>query len=1210
MDRNLNQTVKINCSVAANPIKQLKSEWQKLILFEKFISQNNDVLDAKLDSNDVMYSIAEHAEQQQPNYPFIAQQLESEDENEFVKEKLAYSYLWHSPNLEWWWPPSTTQTATLGTYASTNSILHTLASTANANRLSAAAEEYKPFITLNSSVYYNQKVISKNNQMLIITNDTFTTKPNQQKHHLATASLPIEPPALNDTDYLCLILQSNPADSSPITDASETPNRNYFNKQLSVVTRIAVRRKRRPLLLDCNSLEIPVLLNHLKDQVVDYWYGIGSWATPPHDRSQEQVNQINKRTINISNRKSISVAAELGDTVSLYCTAVRGALMVQFSWRDVKHGQLLGAISHTFVQPSIESHWRRTLNASQAFFGNGFSNGLNNNAPVTTHHQQFLNQQAPSTNGDPNVQANYTIRLHFNPKLPELITAELKLAKVNQNHFLTQFQCLVSNELGSDSGTYAIRRRSVPDQVKQVHVRRLNSRLVLSWQPGFDGGFNQQYIVRFALKGDLERSIQSKDFQATAHTINDLQHPNSVHSRESLNEIRQMKTEADENNVLMVEEQEQSEQRINRDNLKGNDNSKETDFNKITTSSGDLRWRTEQDQHTQTTTKYSHNSKRKNPKKRINIQWTGYLLSPNGPLSQIGNERLVSSNETQIEFTDLKPSTDYYFTVLSKNRLGLAREHSVPILVRTMKADLSAPENSSPSSDQVQSNLQLGENSLGLIEYGLLTNPTANLTIWLLIVVVCVVVLVNAAIVAVYYCRQRTAKLTGSLTSTTVTTAGSSTSTTCTNSTQCTTLSETNDKHPTTNPTGSDENQMESNEKQTIDIDSNELLLDSTTKKQTSADDHCIMNTNNDVLLNNGNVTFTLMTTNPITANSLTSKSNQNDYSTSGRQSQRQQPSIVNNQSANLVYAQLRPDNSVSSNIVHSNNLVQQSNLVQSKAIGNNYNYATINPIVHQLDSSSMLANSLDAYDLNSYSNVGKSPAKSALALQTRINKLSCDYKDKYLPYYLNDNLLSASFEPDLGWDSSLLTDFYSTNASSSLSGKLASSNSLLASCTPSPSTITYSSQMPHLITSSSLTTNTLSPIEHLTPSAAYAYRSLNSNPIDDNQSKLNNYDQFISPTFGSHQSPLLVQTLTKNHTSNLSNHHHHFLTSDYVHQENYNSGSSIQNYALQTTNHHSKTTIKKSPNKSNHCKVVSFQKPVECWMLSNDNENETFYKQ
>ena len=824
------------------------------------------------------------------------------DENEFQKEKLAFSYLWHSPNLAWWWWSTLSSLTTtnalennlhLSTYASTSNIFST-----TTNSLSAAASEYKPFINLNSPVHYNQKVISENSQQQIswiISNDTFTTtKPNQQQqHNLATASLRIES-FLNDTDYLCFI-HSNPKTPNSTNSKQQQEQQ---QRQSSIVTRIAIRQKRRPLLLNCNSLELPVLLLYLKEQVTDYWYS--------SSRSHEQINQIKRTTTTIntnnSNQKSISVAADLGDVgVSLYCTAIRGALMVQFSWRDVKHGQLLGAISHTFVQPSIESNWRRTLNSSI------INNNNNNNHPhhpnsnsnlFTAHqHQQFLNQQSPLTKNELNTQSNYTVRLHFNPKLPELITAELKLSKVNLDHFFTQFQCLVSNELGSDSAIYEIRKKNVPDQVNQVHVRHLSSnRLVLSWLPGFDGGFNQQYIVRFALKNELERAIHSKQLLANTHTMYDLQHPNSVHSSENLNEIRRLNT-ADENDVLVIEEEQQQEnsERMNRENLKRNHNGKEQDeksdannnFGSGSTSS-DMHWRTDQDRpHLKNIKSYSphhphphpnshHNSnKRKNLKKRINIRWNSILLSTNGVLAQIRNERLVS-NETQVEFTDLKPSTEYYFTILSKNRLGLAKEHSIPILIRTAKADLNQE---SSATDQVQSNLQLGENSLGLIEHGLLTNSTArNLTFWLF-VGGCTIVLVNAIAFTVYCYRQRTAKLIGSLTTT------GSTSTASTNSTQCTTLStlsntlnipqsknlnNNNNKKDDSNPSKCDANQIESsNEKQTIiSNENNEALLDnSLSKKLTKTDEHCIMNSNNDALLTNSNVTFTLMT-NPLTTTS------------------------------------------------------------------------------------------------------------------------------------------------------------------------------------------------------------------------------------------------------------------------------------------------------------------------------------------------------
>ena len=1111
-----NASVKLNCTVAANPISSLRSEWQKLILFEKFTTQTDD--DA-LDTNDVMYSSGEPDAHQR--------QLEVGDENELLKEKLAYSYLWNSPNLDWWWSSASATTANKQ---------HLPPSIETAPSKANSLSEYRPFIASNSTVHYNQKVISKNNQMLIVLNDTSTTKPNQQ-HHLATASLRIDA-FLNDTDYLCLI-RPNP-EKSPLT---ETPN----SRPLSGITaRIAVRRKRRPLILSCNTAEIPGLLIYLKEQVADHW--------------QETASQPMRRApINGDIRKSISVAAEPNDSVSFYCSALRGAAMVQFSWREVKHGQLLGAISHTFAQPSIESAWRRSLNAS------GLLSVDTNNQHFATTHQQFLNQQSPLTKSELNAQANYTVRLHFNPKLPELITAELRLAKVSLTDFFTQFQCLVSNELGSDSAIFEVRRRSVPDQVNQVHARQLNGhRLVLSWLPGFDGGFHQQYIIRYALKNELERAIQSKQSLASTHTMADLQHPNSVHTRESLNEIRRMKA-ADENaDVLAAEEGQEPDS--NREHS--------PDIHNYGSSNVDIQWRTEQDKRT--SGKPYHGGKRKNSRKRMQIKWTSSLLSPNGPIAQIANERLVS-NETQIEFSDLKPSAEYYFSVLSKNRLGLAREHSVPILIRTPKADTGT--GSSASLDQVQSNLQLGENSLGLIEHGLLTSPKARwLTIWLLVIGGCTAVLVNVVVFTLYCRRRAAAKLTGTLTTADSSSTNSTQSTTLSNSTLSTPQSKSSTK---TNPSVCDENQMEPNKKGTIANDNNELRLDddrSAMTKKTAVDEHCIMNSSNDVPLTNGNVTDP--------ANTPT-KSNQIDYL-----KDKQQPaaatSVNNGQSASLVYAQLRSDNSIA------------NCLLRPTGDLNRYSYAPLHSMPGPLDGLNTLSG-----PLANYSNFGtnKNCSKSGQILQTRVNKLSADYKDRYIPYYLNglnDHLLSASLEQDLsGWDSSLIADFYSTNASS-LSGKLTSNSLLTTSFTPSPST--YSSQLPHLITSSSLaTTNTLSPIDHLTPSTAYSYRTLSSattTQLDDGQLKLaNNYDQFSSPTFTptftSQAPPLLVSTLTKNHTVNSG-----FLAGDFLHPDPASYGST--NYP--------KLAVKKSPNKSNHCKVVSFQKPVECWML--DGDKDAYYKQ
>lgn len=1056
---------------------------------------------------------------------------ETNDDMELLKEKLAYSYLWSSPNLDWWWSSA----ASSHRHPATGSALST------ANSLSAA--EYRPFIAANSTVHYNQKVISRNNQMLIVLNDTSTTKPNQQ-HHLATASLRIDA-FLNDSDYLCLI-RSNPEPSSQ--DA--TPS----TAELSTVARIAVRRKRRPLILSCSTLETPVLLTYLKEQVADH-----RWLHPqPPEPVVNRVAGHRRPQINGDNRKSISVAAEPNDSVSFFCSALRGALMVQFSWRDVKHGQLLGAISHTFVQPSIEANWRRSLNATGLIASE--SNGHHFNA---AHPTALLNQQPLL-----NEQANYTVRLHFNPKLPELITAELRLAKVNLEHFFTQFQCLVSNELGSDSAVFEVRRKSVPDQVDQVHVRQLNgNRLVLSWLPGFDGGFHQQYIIRYALKNELERAIQSKQSLASTHTMSgDLQHPNSVHSRESLNEIRRMKT-ADENEAV-EEPGEQDAERPNREST--------PDARNYGTSStsADIQWRTEQDKRTKKP--YHHVGRQKSPRKRFQIKWSSFLLSPNGPIAQIANERLVS-NDTQIEFTDLKPSSEYYFSVLSKNRLGLAREHSVPILIRTPKADPN-PEN---TLDQVQSNLQLGENSLGLIEHGLLTNSTTrSLTIWLLVVAGCTVVLVSAVVFALY-CRQRAAKLTGTLTTAGSSSTNSTQSTTLSNSTLSTPQSKSSNK---TNPSVCDENQMEPNEKGTIANDNNEMRLDHDhpAAKKTTADDHCIMNSNEDALLTSGNVTFTLMTDCPP---DTLAESNQIDYL-----KDKQQPtttSVNNGQSASLVYAQLRPDNSVA-------NCLLQTKTGNPAGDLSRYGYTTIHSMAGSLDGNG-LSTLGGPHTLDNYSNFSTNKncsSKSGQILQTRVNKLSADYKERYIPYYLNDHLLSASLEPELNcWDSSLITDFYSTNAASSLSGKL-TSNSLLTSFTPSPST--YSSQLPHLITSSSLaTTNTLSPIGHLTPSTAYSYRTLSSATtaqLDDSQLKMANaYDQYSSPTFTCHAPQLLASTLTKNHTASSA---HHYLAGDFMHPDTATYGGA--NYP--------KLAVKKSPNKSNHCKVVSFQ------MLNGDKD--AYYKQ
>ncbi|XP_023321520.1 synaptogenesis protein syg-2 [Eurytemora carolleeae] len=74
--------------------------------------------------------------------------------------------------------------------------------------------------------------------------------------------------------------------------------------------------------------------------------------------------------------------------------------------------------------------------------------------------------------------------------------SELEINPVENSDF-TLYRCSVNNSLGSDSHIIRIVHNSAPDPVSKLEVKQFENKTVrLRWEPGFNGGFDQEFIYR------------------------------------------------------------------------------------------------------------------------------------------------------------------------------------------------------------------------------------------------------------------------------------------------------------------------------------------------------------------------------------------------------------------------------------------------------------------------------------------------------------------------------------------------------------------------------------------------------------------------------------------------------------------------------------------------------------------------------------------
>jgi len=74
--------------------------------------------------------------------------------------------------------------------------------------------------------------------------------------------------------------------------------------------------------------------------------------------------------------------------------------------------------------------------------------------------------------------------------------SELEINPVENSDF-TKYRCLANNSLGVDSHVIRMVHNSEPDPITRLEVKQFENRTVrLRWEPGFNGGFDQQFYYR------------------------------------------------------------------------------------------------------------------------------------------------------------------------------------------------------------------------------------------------------------------------------------------------------------------------------------------------------------------------------------------------------------------------------------------------------------------------------------------------------------------------------------------------------------------------------------------------------------------------------------------------------------------------------------------------------------------------------------------
>ena len=77
------------------------------------------------------------------------------------------------------------------------------------------------------------------------------------------------------------------------------------------------------------------------------------------------------------------------------------------------------------------------------------------------------------------------------------IRSVLKLDNVRSEHYNTLFHCTVTNTFGTDSMAYRLVTPGRPERPNNVQAIAVDDTSIeLTWTPGFDGGYEQQFYVK------------------------------------------------------------------------------------------------------------------------------------------------------------------------------------------------------------------------------------------------------------------------------------------------------------------------------------------------------------------------------------------------------------------------------------------------------------------------------------------------------------------------------------------------------------------------------------------------------------------------------------------------------------------------------------------------------------------------------------------
>ncbi|CAF3009640.1 unnamed protein product [Rotaria sp. Silwood2] len=104
----------------------------------------------------------------------------------------------------------------------------------------------------------------------------------------------------------------------------------------------------------------------------------------------------------------------------------------------------------------------------------------------SSRYQSILNEQIPSSS--------------FSSTL--LFEAILYVYNVTKSDYGI-YQCKVENKLGIDMIQIILTGLTIPDSPSQIHITNTShSSVLISWTPGFDGGFQQTFQIRYRLSTD------------------------------------------------------------------------------------------------------------------------------------------------------------------------------------------------------------------------------------------------------------------------------------------------------------------------------------------------------------------------------------------------------------------------------------------------------------------------------------------------------------------------------------------------------------------------------------------------------------------------------------------------------------------------------------------------------------------------------------